>query len=386
MQARFNHKIEAIAVSDIRQFDMEVSQIEGIIKLTLGEPDFNTPEHVKQAAIAAINADQSHYTPNSGIMELRRAAAKYYKEKYDLDYTPEQVITTVGATEAIAASLQTILNPGDTVLMPTPVFPIYAPISQLNGADILQVDTSADGFILTPEKLRATLEENKDKNIKAVVLVYPSNPTGATYTKEQLAALAKVIAEYDIWALCDEVYAELTYEGQHVSLASFLPENTIVISGLSKSHAMTGWRLGFILGPKDFSEQVVKAHQYMVTAPTTNVQFAALEALTKGKDDALSMRKEYQARRDFMRQALEDAGFEVVQPDGAFYLFAKTPAKCGHDSWKFVRELAKEAKVALIPGVSFGQGGEGYVRLSYAASMDDLRQASERIKKFTDNY
>ncbi len=386
MQARFNHKIEAIAVSDIRQFDMEVSQIEGIIKLTLGEPDFNTPEHVKQAAIAAINADQSHYTPNSGIMELRRAAAKYYKEKYDLDYAPEQVITTVGATEAIAASLQTILNPGDTVLMPTPVFPIYAPISQLNGADVLQVDTSADGFILTPEKLRATLEENKDKNIKAVVLVYPSNPTGATYTKEQLAALAKVIAEYDIWALCDEVYAELTYEGQHVSLASFLPENTIVISGLSKSHAMTGWRLGFILGPKDFSEQVVKAHQYMVTAPTTNVQFAALEALTKGKDDALSMRKEYQARRDFMRQALEDAGFEVVQPDGAFYLFAKIPDKCGHDSWKFVRELAKEAKVALIPGVSFGQGGEGYVRLSYAASMDDLRQASERIKKFTDNY
>ena len=276
MQARFNHKIEAIAVSDIRQFDMEVSQIEGIIKLTLGEPDFNTPEHVKQAAIAAINADQSHYTPNSGIMELRRAAAKYYKEKYDLDYMPEQVITTVGATEAIAASLQTILNPGDTVLMPTPVFPIYAPISQLNGADVLQVDTSADGFILTPEKLRATLEENKDKNIKAVVLVYPSNPTGATYTKEQLAALAKVIAEYDIWALCDEVYAELTYEGQHVSLASFLPENTIVISGLSKSHAMTGWRLGFILGPKDFSEQVVKAHQYMVTAPTTNVQFLSL--------------------------------------------------------------------------------------------------------------
>ncbi len=365
MQARFNHKIEAIAVSDIRQFDMEVSQIEGIIKLTLGEPDFNTPEHVKQAAIAAINADQSHYTPNSGIMELRRAAAKYYKEKYALDHTPEQIITTVGATEAIAASLQTILNPRDTVLMPTPVFPIYAPISQLNGADVLQVDTSADGFILTPEKLRATLEANKDKNIKAVVLVYPSNPTGA---------------------LCDEVYAELTYEGQHVSLASFLPENTIVISGLSKSHAMTGWRLGFILGPKDFSEQVVKAHQYMVTAPTTNVQFAALEALTKGKDDALSMRKEYQARRDFMRQALTDAGFEVVKPDGAFYLFAKIPAKCGHDSWKFVRELAKKAKVALIPGVSFGQGGEGYVRLSYAASMDDLRQASERIKKFTDNY
>lgn len=386
MREKFNKNIEAIAVSDIRQFDSEVSQIDSIIKLTLGEPDFNTPEHVKQAAIKAINDNQSHYTPNSGIMELRKAAATYFKDKYELDYAPEQVITTVGATEAIAASLQTILNPGDEVLMPTPVFPIYAPISSLNGATVTQIDTSDDGFVLTPEKLRAHLEADKDQKIKAVVLVYPSNPTGATYTKEQLKALAEVVKEYDIWALCDEVYAELTYEGKHHSLANYAPDNTIVISGLSKSHAMTGWRLGFILGPKDFSEQVVKAHQYMVTAPTTNVQYAALEAVTKGKDDALEMKEEYRKRRDFMHKSLEESGFEVVEPTGAFYLFAKIPQNFANDSWAFVRALAKEAKVALIPGVSFGKGGEGYVRLSYAASMEQLQEAAKRIQRFVDEH
>lgn len=386
MQERFNHQIEAIAVSDIRQFDSEVSQIEGIIKLTLGEPDFNTPEHVKQAGIDAIQADQSHYTPNAGIMELRKAAATYFNEKYGLAYAPTQVITTVGATEAIAASLQTILNPGDTVLMPTPVFPIYAPISQLSGANVLQIDTSADGFILTPERLKEVLATEHDKNIKALVLVYPSNPTGVTYTKEQLKALAEVVKEADIWALCDEVYAELTYTGTHHSLAEFAPENTIIISGLSKSHAMTGWRVGFILGPKDFSAQVVKAHQYMVTAPTTSVQYAALEAVTHGKNDALEMKKEYRKRRDFMKKALEEQGFEVADPAGAFYLFAKIPAKCGLDSWSFVRRLAKENKVALIPGVSFGKGGEGYVRLSYAASEKDLLEASKRIQAFIQKF
>lgn len=386
MQERFNRQIEAIAISDIRQFDSEVSQIEGIIKLTLGEPDFNTPEHVKQAGIQAIQADKSHYTPNAGIMELREATARYFNEKYALTYAPTQVVTTVGATEAIAASLQTILNPGDTVLMPTPVFPIYAPVSQLNGASVLQIDTSADGFVLTPERLKQVLATEQGKKAKALVLVYPSNPTGVTYTKEELAALAKVVKEADLWALCDEVYAELTYTGPHHSLASFAPENTIIISGLSKSHAMTGWRVGFILGPKDFSEQVVKAHQYMVTAPTTSVQYAALEAVTNGKDDALEMKKEYQKRRDLMKEALEELGFEVARPAGAFYLFAKIPAKCGLDSWTFVRRLAKENKVALIPGVSFGKGGEGYVRLSYAASEEDLREASQRIKAFMQKF
>lgn len=382
LQNKFNHKIEEIAVSDIRQFDTQVSSIPDIIKLTLGEPDFNTPQHIKQAAIEAIQADYSHYTPNAGIPELRTAVAKYFNQKYSLNYQDNQVIATIGATEAISTSLQTILNPGDTVLIPTPVFPIYMPVTNLNHADYVTIDTSDDGFVLTSQRLKEVLAQNKDKNIKALVLVYPSNPTGVTYSKEQLEQLAIVLKETGIWVICDEIYAELTYNTNHVSLAQFIPEQVILISGLSKSHAMTGWRMGFILAPTDFVQQAVKAHQYMVTATTNNVQYAALEAMKNGQNDSLAMKEQYIKRRDFMKQALEEVGFEMASPDGAFYLFAKIPTKFGTDSWHFVRELAQKAKVALIPGISFGPGGEGYVRLSYAASMEDLKTAAKRIQDY----
>lgn len=379
---KFNHKIEKIAVSDIRQFDTEVSSIPGIIKLTLGEPDFNTPEHVKQAGIKAIEDNQSHYTPNPGIMPLREATAAYFNEKYHLNYKPTQVITTIGATEAISVALQTILNPDDVVIMPTPVFPIYKPITEINQGNCIMVDTSADGFILTADKLRQVLAENQAKTVKALVLVYPSNPTGVTYSRKDLEELAEVVKEAGIWVLCDEVYAELTYNGQHTSLAEIIPNQVLLVSGLSKSHAMTGWRIGYLFGPEDFVEQAVKAHQYMVTAPTDNVQFAALEAMTNGKEDSQVMKAEYLKRREFLQTELAEAGFEVASPDGAFYLFAKIPAQFEPDSWAFVRRLAKEAKVALIPGISFGPGGEGYVRLSYAASMENLTEAAKRIKAF----
>ncbi|WP_050612553.1 pyridoxal phosphate-dependent aminotransferase [Ligilactobacillus agilis] len=382
MKDKFNHKIEKIAVSDIRQFDTEVSSIPGIIKLTLGEPDFNTPEHVKQAGIKAIEDNQSHYTPNPGIMPLREATAAYFNEKYHLNYKPTQVITTIGATEAISVALQTILNPDDVVIMPTPVFPIYKPITEINQGNCIMVDTSADGFILTADKLRQVLAENQAKTVKALVLVYPSNPTGVTYSRKDLEELAEVVKEAGIWVLCDEVYAELTYNGQHTSLAEIIPDQVLLVSGLSKSHAMTGWRIGYLFGPEDFVEQAVKAHQYMVTAPTDNVQFAALEAMTNGKEDSQVMKAEYLKRREFLQAELVEAGFEVASPDGAFYLFAKIPAQFEPDSWAFVRRLAKEAKVALIPGISFGPGGEGYVRLSYAASMENLTEAAKRIKAF----
>lgn len=382
MENRFNKIVESIAVSDIRQFDAEVSSIPDIIKLTLGEPDFATPQHIKDAAIQAICDNHSHYTPNSGIPELRQAAAQYYNEKFNLSYTPEQVITTVGATEGIIASIQTIFNPGDTLLVPTPVFPLYMPDALINHGNIITVDTSQDRFVLTPDTLEKAFQEHSDKNIKALVLVYPSNPTGVTYSKVQLEALAKIIKDKGIWVICDEVYAELTYEGTHVSLASILPEQTIVITGLSKSHAMTGWRIGYILGPNDFIEQVVKTHQYMVTAPTSISQYAALAAMTNGKNDCKTMKHEYAKRREFMMKALQEVGFELARPDGAFYLFAKIPPSCPQNSWDFVRELAYEAKVALIPGVSFGPGGEGYVRLSYAASMAQLEEAARRIQAY----
>ena len=378
----FNQVVEKIAVSDIRQFDAEVSQIPGIIKLTLGEPNFNTPEHIKEAAIQAIRDNHSHYTPNAGIPELRKATAEYYNKKFNLNYTPEQVITTIGATEAINASFQAILNPGDTVIVPTPVFPLYMPITMVNQGNFITVDTSEDGFILTPEKLRATIEAHPEKTFKAVVLVYPSNPTGVTYSKEQLEALSVVLKEYGLWALCDEVYAELTYSGTHTSLASFLPDQTIVITGLSKSHAMTGWRIGYILGSVPFINEVVKTHQYMVTSPSSSSQYGALAAMLHGQGDCDIMKAEYQQRRDYLAKELRRLDFEVASPDGAFYLFAKIPAKCGTDSWAFVRDLAKNAKVALIPGVSFGPGGEGYVRFSYAASMENLTEVGARLEKY----
>ena len=353
--------------------------------MTLGEPDFNTPEHIKEAAKKAIDDNLSHYTPNAGITELREATAAYFNEKYNLHYKPSQVITTIGATEGIATALQTIMNPGDTLIMPTPVFPIYAPISEINDGNVVTVDTSADGFVLTPERLRRVFDENKDKHFKVLVLVFPSNPTGVTYSREQLQAIADVCVEKDIWVLCDEIYAELTYSGTHTSMAEIIPERTLLLSGLSKSHAMTGWRIGYLFGPQDFVDQAVKSHQYMVTAPVTNAQYAALEAMKNGKHDSDVMKAEYLRRRDFVKKELEEAGFEMASPDGAFYLFAKIPAKCGTDSWKFVRDLAKGARVALIPGASFGPGGEGYVRLSYAASMESLQEATKRIKEYVNS-
>ncbi len=351
--------------------------------MTLGEPDFNTPEHIKQAAIKSINENHSHYSPNAGIPRLRKAAAKYYDSKFNLNYKPQQVIVTIGATEGISTSLQTIINPGDYVLMPTPVFPIYGPISQINHGKYIPIDTSKDNFVLTPKKLKETLSANKDKNIKALILVYPSNPTGVTYSRELLKKLAKIIKKAGIWVLCDEVYAELTYNGKHSSLAEFLPKQVIMINGLSKSHAMTGWRIGYIMGPKELIDQAIKAHQYMVTSPTDNVQYAALEAMENGKSDSKVMLKQYIKRRNFLIKELQKAGFSMANPDGAFYLFAKIPEKFSSDSWKFVKDLAKNARVALIPGISFGPGGEGYVRLSYAASMDKLSKAVKRIQSYT---
>lgn len=382
MREDFNQIVKKIAVSDIRQFDNEVSQVPGMVKLTLGEPDFNTPDHVKQAAIKAIEDNQSHYTPNPGIPALREAAAAYYNEKFNWHYQAENVITTVGATEGIAAALQAIVNPDDVVIIPTPIFPIYIPDTLLNHGQVVFIDTSADGFLLTPERLEATIKAQGDKVVKALVLNYPNNPTGVTYNHEELAGLAKVIAKYQLWVVSDEVYAELSYSEPHESLANFIPEQVIVVNGLSKSHAMTGWRIGFLLAPKAVTDEIIKSHQYMVTAPVTLVQYAALEAMTNGKEDSQVMAKQYVERRDYLIKSLEPLGFEMARPDGAFYLFAKIPANCPQDSWTFVRELAKTQKLALIPGISFGAGGEGYVRISYAASMENLHKAVERLTAF----
>ena len=380
---RFNKQLDKIQVSLIRQFDQAISEIPGVLRLTLGEPDFTTPDHVKEAAKRAIDQDQSYYTGMSGLLTLRQAASDFVKEKYQLDYNPEnEILVTIGATEALSATLTAILEEGDKVLLPAPAYPGYEPIVNLVGAEIVEIDTTENGFVLTPEMLEKAILEQGDK-LKAVILNYPANPTGITYSREQLEALAAVLRKYEIFVVCDEVYSELTYTGEnHVSLGTMLRDQAIIINGLSKSHAMTGWRLGFIFAPANFIAQLIKSHQYLVTAANTMAQHAAVEALTAGKDDAEPMKKEYIQRRDYIIKKMTDLGFEIIKPDGAFYIFAKIPAGYNQDSFAFLKDFAQKKAVAFIPGAAFGQYGEGYVRLSYAASMETIREAMKRLEEY----
>ena len=380
---RFNKQLDKIQVSLIRQFDQAISEIPGVLRLTLGEPDFTTPDHVKEAAKRAIDQDQSYYTGMSGLLTLRQAASDFVKEKYQLDYNPEnEILVTIGATEALSATLTAILEEGDKVLLPAPAYPGYEPIVNLVGAEIVEIDTTENGFVLTPEMLEKAILEQGDK-LKAVILNYPANPTGITYSREQLEALAKVLRKYEIFVVCDEVYSELTYTGEnHVSLGTMLRDQAIIINGLSKSHAMTGWRLGFIFAPANFTAQLIKSHQYLVTAANTMAQHAAVEALTAGKNDAEPMKKEYIKRRDYIIEKMTDLGFEIIKPDGAFYIFAKIPAGYNQDSFAFLKDFAQKKAVAFIPGAAFGQYGEGYVRLSYAASMGTIREAMKRLEEY----
>ena len=380
---RFNKQLDKIQVSLIRQFDQAISEIPGVLRLTLGEPDFTTPDHVKEAAKRAIDQDQSYYTGMSGLLTLRQAASDFVKEKYQLDYNPEnEILVTIGATEALSATLTAILEEGDKVLLPAPAYPGYEPIVNLVGAEIVEIDTTENGFVLTPEMLEKAILEQGDK-LKAVILNYPANPTGITYSREQLEALAAVLRKYEIFVVCDEVYSELTYTGEnHVSLGTMLRDQAIIINGLSKSHAMTGWRLGFIFAPANFTAQLIKSHQYLVTAANTMAQHAAVEALTAGKNDAEPMKKEYIQRRDYIIEKMTKLGFEIIKPDGAFYIFAKIPAGYNQDSFAFLKDFAQKKAVAFIPGAAFGQYGEGYVRLSYAASMGTISEAMKRLEEY----
>ena len=380
---RFNKQLDKIQVSLIRQFDQAISEIPGVLHLTLGEPDFTTPNHVKEAAKRAIDQNQSYYTGMSGLLTLRQAASDFVKEKYQLDYAPEnEILVTIGATEALSATLTAILEEGDKVLLPAPAYPGYEPIVNLVGAEIVEIDTTENNFVLTPEMLEKAILEQGDK-LKAVILNYPANPTGITYNREQLEALAAVLRKYEIFVVCDEVYSELTYTREaHVSLGTMLRDQAIIINGLSKSHAMTGWRLGLIFAPAAFTAQLIKSHQYLVTAANTMAQHAAVEALTAGKNDAEPMKKEYIQRRDYIIEKMTALGFEIIKPDGAFYIFAKIPAGYNQDSFAFLKDFAQKKAVAFIPGAAFGRYGEGYVRLSYAASMETIKEAMKRLEEY----
>ena len=377
-----SHKLNALKPSGIRAFNKEVSKIPGIIKLTIGEPDFNVPEHVKQAAIKSIENNDSHYAPQAGKPELLQAISNYIQKTRQVNYNPDdEVVVTVGATEALDSTFFALFNTGDKVIVPTPTFALYFPLISMTGATGVQVDTSADNFVLTPERLEKTLEKEGD-GVKAVLLNYPTNPTGREYPKEVLEGLAKVIAKHHLYVIADEIYSELVYDVQHYSIASIIPERTILISGLSKSHAMTGYRIGYVAAPAKIAKKILQMHEYLVTTVTDNTQVAAAEALTNGLDDPIAFRKAYQRRRDMIIAGLTKAGFEMATPQGAFYIFAKIPQFFGLDDEKFARNLAKEAKVGVTPGSAFGAGGQGYIRLSYASSDEDIKEALRRISEY----
>ncbi|MBP2057048.1 aminotransferase [Lactobacillus colini] len=378
-----NHRLNELTPSRIRSFDQQISSIPNIIKLTIGEPDLDTPEHIKQAAINDIKANDSHYAPQSGKPELKEAIANYLKRSLGVDYNPEsEICVTVGATGALNNVFMSILNPGDKILVPTPVWALYFQLIKVIGAIPIQIDTSKDGFILTPDHLQEVLE-NEGKGAKAIILTDPSNPTGRVYHAELLEQLAHVITKNHLFSITDEIYGELVYgNNQHHSLSQYIPERNILISGFSKAYAMTGWRLGYIAAPNQIMKSIIKMNSYLITSVTNNVQVAATEALTNGQNDPINARKVYEKRLNFMKSGLEKLGFELATPQGAFYIFAKIPKKFGQDDVTFATELAKKAHVGVTPGRYFGKGGQGYVRMSYASSTKNLKEALKRITDF----
>ena len=379
----FNANLTKVKPTNILVFDREVSAVPGIVKLTVGEPDFPVPAVAKQAAIQAIEADDSHYAPGTGSTTLRQAISHFLADRYDLHYqAANEIAVTIGATEAIYASLFALINPGDEVLIPTPTFPLYATMVEMLGGQAVTVPTAAPDFVLTPAQLEATLKAHP--KLKAIVLNYPANPTGVTYSAAQLKALATILAETNLIVISDEIYSELLYTGHHVSIAQFLPGQSLILNGASKAGAMTGYRIGFIAGPAELMQKVNMVHSIMITAPSDPAMAAAVPIFGSeaGQQATLEMKAAYQARRDFLTGALTKLGFEVATPNGAFYLFAKLPAAAGSDDVAFATRLAKEGRVATIPGSYFGAGGEGYLRLSYATSMANLELAVTRLTQF----
>ncbi|MGM1021403.1 MAG: aminotransferase A [Bacillota bacterium] len=380
MEHLLNDQVKNIQISGIRKIANKVAALPGTLSLTIGQPDFPTPPHIMEAAHRAINEGRTSYTPNPGLPELREAAAAFVAHKYELNYRgQDEVIVTNGASEALDIALRTILSPGDEVILPVPIYPGYEPLIRLSGGVPVLADTRKSGFKLTAEVLEPYLTERT----KAVILGYPSNPTGRVMSREELEAVADLLRDRELFIISDEIYSELIYDAPHVSIAALpgMQERTIVINGLSKSHSMTGWRIGFTLAPATITQHMVKVHQYNVTCASSISQYAALEALTVGVDDALPMREEYRKRRDYVHGRLTDMGIPLEKPEGAFYLFPSI-AHFGLSSMDFTLKLLEEHGVAVVPGDAFSSYGEGYIRLSYAYGQDVLEQGLDKIERF----
>jgi len=381
MESLINRRVRDIQISGIRKISNLIAGYPDAVTLTIGQPDFPTPGHILEAAKRAIDENRTGYTANAGLLELRRAAAEWVGARYGQSYDPtSEVLVTVGATEALEMALLALLEEGAEVILPAPVYPGYEPLVRLCGGIPVLVDTAASGFKITAEAIRPHLTEKT----RCVLLGYPSNPTGRVLDAAELAAIAKLLREREVFVISDEIYSELVCDGVHRSIAlePGMREKTIVINGLSKSHAMTGWRIGFTFAPVEITRHMVKVHQYHVTCASSISQYAALEALTGGPDDALPMREEYRRRRDYSVGRLRAMGMELNGiPEGAFYLFPSIRAY-GLGSEAFAMQLLERQKVGVVPGDAFSRYGEGYIRLSYAYSMPQLEEAFDRMERF----
>ena len=376
-----NQSILSIPPSGIRKYFDLLQGMEDGISLGIGEPDFITPWHIRNAGIRSLEKGYTKYTPNAGLSDLRRAISEYMKRRFDLDYAPQgQILVTVGGSEGIDLALRCLLRPGDEVIIPTPSFVCYAPLTAMAGGVPVSVRTRAeDRFRLTADSLRRAVTPRT----KVLVLPFPNNPTGAIMERKDLEAIAEVLRDTEIMVLSDEIYAELTYGPKHVSIAQLpgMYERTVVVNGFSKSHSMTGWRMGYLCAPKEIVAAMTKLHQFgIMSAPTTS-QYAAIEAMRNGDRDIEQMRAEYDARRRFLLGEFKKLGLSCFEPQGAFYMFPDITST-GLTSDEFCEQLIRRERVAVIPGTAFGAGGEGFVRACYAASMKDLAEAVRRIGRF----
>lgn len=377
-----NKTVQELKPSGIRRFFDIAAEMDNVISLTIGEPDFSTPWHIRQAGIKTLEDGKTWYSANAGMIRLREAIAAYCERHFSLSYDPmDEIIVTVGGSEAIDLSLRVLLQEGDEVLVPEPSFVCYAPLATLTGATAVPVvTTEKDSFRLTADALRAAITPRT----KALIFPFPNNPTGGVMRREDLEAVAEVLRGTDIVVISDEIYGELTYgDTPHVSIAAIdgMKERTVRISGFSKAFAMTGWRLGYVSGPQPIIKQMLKLHQYALMCAPTTAQYAAIEAMENGDEDVVTMRNEYDMRRRYILQRLRDMGLPCFEPEGAFYVFPCI-AKTGMTSEEFCTRLLKEKHVAVIPGTAFGDCGEGFVRISYCYSLKHITSAMDTMQAF----
>ena len=367
--------------SGIRKFFDLMTTMQDVVGLTVGEPDFQTPWHIREAGIVSLEKGKTYYTANAGLSELRSEINSYMTRRFGVSYDPQkEVIVTVGGSEAIDIAFRAVIETGDEVIVPTPSFVCYAPLVRMAGGTPVILETKfEDKFKIDPEALKAAITPRT----KMLVLPYPNNPTGAIMTREELADIAEVLKDTNILILSDEIYAEMTYTGTHCSIASLegMWERTIVASGFSKAFAMTGWRMGYICAPAPLTEQMLKIHQYGIMSSPTTAQFAAIEALRNGEEDIRMMVDEYNRRRRYIYNGLKSIGIESFEPEGAFYIFPKI-GNYGMSGEEFCNKLLYDYKCAIVPGSAFGQGGEAFARISYAYSIKHITQALERIEAF----